>query len=117
MVEGVKRTLAWDVEEQRFFGCGLRDLDAGGVVVGAPVERDLDAAAEAAGELPAVGSECAGVSWRAAFSAVVSMRGLLTVLSPFSLVVLQLARRRGSPKTTPSFWWCGLVPVAAVSAR
>jgi hypothetical protein len=39
----------------------------------------------------------------APFSAVVSMRGLLTVLSPFSVVVLQLARRRGSPKTTPSF--------------
>jgi len=34
VVEGVERTLAWDVEEQRFFGCGLRDLDAGGVVVG-----------------------------------------------------------------------------------
>jgi len=101
VVEGVERTLAWDVEEQLFLGCGLRDLDAGGVVVGAPVERDLDAAAEAAGELAAVGERvCRGVL-EGLFLGGRLGEGLLMVLSPFFLVVVRWRVGEGRRRRPP----------------
>jgi hypothetical protein len=51
MVEGVERVLARDGEVERLLGRGVEDLDACAVVVGAPVERYLDAAADAVSKL------------------------------------------------------------------
>src|SRR5919201_3317553 len=51
MVEGVEGALVRDGEVQRLLGGGVEDLHAGAVVVGAPVERDLDSAADAVGKL------------------------------------------------------------------
>src|SRR3989442_13392447 len=60
VVEGVEGPLAADREGQRLLGLGLPNLDARAVVVGAPVERDLDAAADPAGELMARIADCCG---------------------------------------------------------
>jgi len=51
MVEGLESLLPGNIEHQGFFGGRIPDLDARAVVVGAPVERDFDAGAGAAGQL------------------------------------------------------------------
>src|SRR5262249_42095650 len=62
VVEGVEGCLWRDGEGDDLLGVGLPDLDAGAVVVWAPEEGDVDAAAGSAGELAAAGDPLRDVS-------------------------------------------------------
>jgi hypothetical protein len=101
-----------DGEQQHLLGFALADLHAGAVVVRAPVEGDLEAAADAAGELATRLDECEpGISYR-------RFDGRLTNwLSHGRDPSLQLLRRmrRGPPSGCPLLCLCGLVAVAGAA--